>query len=98
MAILVGEPLVQVKGRGCVRLAGDTCIIQLVTAPLSPQHYRVRCSGFTKLLRSCLLCVCLQTGLAGVTHIGPDKNFTPVINAALAGEGHPHWVVCCCAA
>ncbi len=29
----------------------------------------------------------MQTGLSGVTHIGADKDFTPVINAALADEG-----------
>jgi hypothetical protein len=32
----------------------------------------------------------LQTGLAGVTHIGGKKDYTPVINAALAG-GAPAW-------
>jgi hypothetical protein len=29
----------------------------------------------------------LQTGLAGVTHIGIDKDYSPVIKAALASEG-----------
>jgi hypothetical protein len=31
--------------------------------------------------------VLLQTGLAGVTHIGVDKDYSPVIKAALDSEG-----------
>jgi hypothetical protein len=36
---------------------------------------------------NCHTCHQLQTGLAGVTHIGPDKDYSEVIKLALESEG-----------
>jgi hypothetical protein len=51
----------------------------------------------------CWILIWLQTGLTGVTHIGANKDYSAVINAALAGTqcGYcPCWrhrvISCCC--